>query len=77
MTDDTYTYKTYPDPDEISTFQISGIDEYHYTFETHDRCKYQNSAGWAFRQYGWICPKCGRVWAPWVPSCDCVRRGKE
>lgn len=19
---------------------------------------------------GWICPKCGRVYAPWVPSCD-------
>lgn len=20
---------------------------------------------------GWICPKCGKVWAPWMPSCDC------
>lgn len=20
---------------------------------------------------GWICPKCGKVYAPWVPSCDC------
>lgn len=19
---------------------------------------------------GWICPKCGRVYAPWVPSCE-------
>jgi len=19
---------------------------------------------------GWICPKCGRVWAPWVDRCD-------
>ncbi len=22
--------------------------------------------------YGWICPKCGRVWAPWMPSCSCT-----
>lgn len=22
-------------------------------------------------QYGWICPKCGKVHAPWVPECDC------
>lgn len=22
--------------------------------------------------YGWICPKCGKVWAPWVPSCSCT-----
>ena len=20
---------------------------------------------------GWICPKCGRVLAPWVPECPC------
>lgn len=19
---------------------------------------------------GWICPKCGRVYGPWVPSCE-------
>lgn len=22
-------------------------------------------------QEGWICPKCGKVHAPWVPSCEC------
>lgn len=22
---------------------------------------------------GWICPKCGKVLAPWVPECDCYR----
>lgn len=21
---------------------------------------------------GWICPKCGKVNAPWLPSCDCT-----
>lgn len=24
-----------------------------------------------YNNYGWICPKCGRVWAPWVMSCIC------
>lgn len=23
-------------------------------------------------QQGWICPKCGRVNAPWLPCCDCT-----
>ena len=23
-------------------------------------------------QTGWVCPKCGRVHAPWVRSCDCT-----
>ncbi len=23
-------------------------------------------------QQGWVCPKCGRVNAPWKSSCDCV-----
>lgn len=22
-------------------------------------------------QYGWVCPKCGKVNAPWKDSCDC------
>lgn len=22
-------------------------------------------------QYGWICPRCGKVHAPWVSECDC------
>ena len=21
---------------------------------------------------GWICPRCGRVWAPWIPQCKCT-----
>ena len=23
-------------------------------------------------QQGWICPKCGRVNAPWLPTCGCT-----
>jgi len=23
-------------------------------------------------QVGWVCPKCGKVNAPWKSSCDCV-----
>lgn len=22
-------------------------------------------------EYGWICPKCNKVHAPWVSECDC------
>lgn len=22
--------------------------------------------------YGWICPRCGKVYAPHIASCDCV-----
>jgi hypothetical protein len=25
-------------------------------------------------KYGWVCPKCGVVLAPWMPSCDCVKK---
>ena len=24
-------------------------------------------------QYGWVCPKCGKVLAPWVCECDCQK----
>lgn len=27
-------------------------------------------------QEGWICPKCGKVHAPWVPSCECLGKTK-
>lgn len=26
---------------------------------------------------GWICPKCGRVLAPFVPECPCKGQGLE
>lgn len=26
-------------------------------------------------QQGWVCPKCGKVLAPWVSSCFCSYRG--
>ena len=24
-------------------------------------------------KYGWICPKCGKVHAPWASECDCYK----
>lgn len=27
-------------------------------------------------QEGWICPKCGKVHAPWVPSCECSNKNE-
>lgn len=23
---------------------------------------------------GWECPRCGKVWAPWVECCDCRKQ---
>ena len=30
-----------------------------------------------FVQYGWICPKCGRVMSPTTPYCPCNGEGKK
>ena len=24
-----------------------------------------------FKQYGWVCPLCGRANAPWISQCNC------
>lgn len=33
----------------------------------------QPSTNPQYSTYGWICPKCGKVLAPWMQSCpDCV-----
>ena len=24
---------------------------------------------------GWICPRCSKVWAPWVRECECNKTG--
>lgn len=26
---------------------------------------------------GWVCPRCGKVHSPFVPSCDCVDKTKQ
>ena len=28
-------------------------------------------------QYGWICLRCGKVLAPWMPECNCHKIEKE
>ena len=28
-------------------------------------------------QTGWVCPLCGKVNAPWAPSCDCYIKSKS
>lgn len=28
-------------------------------------------------QEGWICPRCGKVNAPWMPNCDCKSGGSN
>ena len=28
---------------------------------------------WPKTEYGWLCPRCGHVNAPWVRQCDCPR----
>lgn len=48
------------------------------TSETTSRRVSTNTTVWAGAvasnsnlQYGWICPKCGKVYAPWKDSCNC------
>jgi len=58
--------KTY---DRIATFRCAGCG---YVFE--DFIKGEKPAGYNGR-YGWICPRCGQVWHPWVTKCDCKEDG--
>ena len=36
-----------------------------------DEAKTNTSTATPDSRYGWTCPKCGKAWAPWIPSCDC------
>ena len=27
-------------------------------------------------QKGWECPKCGKIWASWIPCCNCDHNNK-
>ena len=31
----------------------------------------KHEAGQKTKNVGWVCPRCGRVNAPWVSSCSC------
>lgn len=32
-----------------------------------------DNQNWGWGQQGWVCPKCGRVNAPWKGTCDCYK----
>jgi hypothetical protein len=31
-----------------------------------------NKQSKVFKQYGWVCPLCGRANAPWISQCPCM-----
>jgi len=41
----------------------------------HNKVKLPESQGRPMQ--GWVCPKCGRVYAPWVPACSLCGPKKE
>ena len=41
-------------------------------WKTGDKIEINSSINAAPASYGWICPRCGRVNAPWVASCQCM-----
>jgi len=39
-------------------------------YESKDNNWVENvKSTWSHNQAGWICPKCARIWAPWVQEC--------
>ena len=48
----------------------TGVRYYEDTFPICSDCMYKPDT----TMYGWMCPRCERVNAPWIPSCDCCVR---
>lgn len=38
---------------------------------------YPLTSGIAMKEHGWICPKCGRVYAPRQPECTPCNKDKK
>lgn len=42
-----------------------------YQWKTGNDILYPNKEP-VFKQYGWVCPLCGRANAPWISQCPCM-----
>ena len=40
-----------------------------YAGPTIGSISFDNKGSIRSSQSGWICPKCGRIWAPWIQEC--------
>lgn len=49
--------------------RFSGDGKFEYVPQPTRITTTPSEATWLPKSYGWICPKCGRVWSPAVDQC--------